>query len=197
MLVGLGLPSAGRGTEAGVRTPQRGNCLGQRRNILRLRVKQLTCGSLNRIRIRIRQSLPQSYIPQTGMQVPWKAQRLGAGVQGLWRNPWWTVDQGKGCCWLPRDRWRGCEGGDCGGKCLWRKTRQPWKQGSTAESHIEGGAITIASLSSHASTGTWAIERLAHQMPDALNYKQDPSQGAPSSAWCDELKSRTPARVPL
>ena len=98
MLVGLGLPFAGRGTEAGVRTPHRGNCLGQRRNILRLRVKQLTCGSLNRIRIRIRQSLPQSYIPQTGMQVPWKALRLGAGVQGLWRNPWWIVDQDNGCC---------------------------------------------------------------------------------------------------
>ena len=85
MLVGLGLPSAGGGTEAEVQTPHRGNCLGQRRNILRLRVKQLTCGSLNGIRIR--QSWPQSYRPRTGMQVPWKVQRLGAGVQGLWSNP--------------------------------------------------------------------------------------------------------------
>ena len=41
--------------------------------------------------------------------------------------------QGEGCCWLQRD---GCEGGDCGGKCLWRKSRQPWKQGDTAESHM-------------------------------------------------------------
>ena len=80
MLVGLDLPSAGGGTEAGVQTPHRGNCLGQRRNILRLRVKQLTCGSF-------RQSSPQSYRPRTGMQVPWKVQRLGAGVQGLWSNP--------------------------------------------------------------------------------------------------------------
>ena len=37
--------------------------------------------------MRIRQSLPQPYIPQTGMQVPWKAQRLTAGVDGLWSNP--------------------------------------------------------------------------------------------------------------
>ena len=37
--------------------------------------------------MRIRQSLPQPYIPQTGMQVPWKAQRLRAGVDGLWSNP--------------------------------------------------------------------------------------------------------------
>ena len=45
---------------------------------LRLRVKQLICGSLNGVRIR--QSLPQPYIAQTGMQVPEKAQQLGAGV---------------------------------------------------------------------------------------------------------------------
>jgi len=38
-----------------------------------------------------------------------------------------------------------------GRKCLWRKARQPWKQGDTAESHIGGGAITVASLSPHAS----------------------------------------------
>ena len=52
---------------------------------LRLRVKQLICGSLNGMRIR--QSLPQTYIPQTGTQVPWKVQWLGAGVSGLWSNP--------------------------------------------------------------------------------------------------------------
>ena len=34
--------------------------------------------------MRIRQSLPQPYIPQTETQVPWKPQRLGAGVWGLW-----------------------------------------------------------------------------------------------------------------
>ena len=39
------------------------------------------------------------------------------------------------------ERWRGCEGGDYGGKCLWRKARQPWKQGNIAESCVGGGAI--------------------------------------------------------
>ena len=34
----------------------------------------------------------------------------------------------------------GCEGGDCGGKCLWRKIRKPWKQGDTAESYVRGGS---------------------------------------------------------
>ena len=33
MLVGLDLPSVRGGTEAGVRSPQQGNCLSQRRNI--------------------------------------------------------------------------------------------------------------------------------------------------------------------
>ena len=35
---------------------------------------------------------------------------------------------------LTVDRQRGCEGGDCDGKCLWRNAGQPQKQGDTAES---------------------------------------------------------------
>lgn len=31
----------------------------------------------------------------------------------------------------------GCEGGDCGGKSLWRKARQPWK-GGDMPSHAQG-----------------------------------------------------------
>ena len=34
------------------------------------------------------------------------------------------------------------------------KARQPWKQGDTAESCVVGGAITIASLPTHTSTGS-------------------------------------------
>ena len=47
-------------------------------------MKQLICGSLNGMRIR--QSLPQPYIPWTGTQVPWRVQRLAAGIWGLWSN---------------------------------------------------------------------------------------------------------------
>ena len=102
--------------------------------------------------------------------------------------------QGKGCCWLWRDRLKGWEGGDCGGKCLWRKAGQPWKQSDTAESRVGGAAITIASLSPHTSIGSWTIQRLAHQMPDAVNYRVGPTQGTPLSDWCTDLQSRTPAR---
>ena len=43
---------------------------------------------------------------------------------------------------------------ETGGKCRWRKTRQPWKKGYTAESHVGGGAITIASIFPHTSIGS-------------------------------------------
>ena len=85
---------------------------------------------------------------------------------------------GEGCCWLQRHRLRGGQGGDCGGKCLWR-AGQLWKQDAAAESHIGGGAITIASLPPHASICSWTIETLAHQTPDTLNYRVGPQSGGP------------------
>ena len=93
-------------------------------------MEQLICGSL--YRMRLRQSLPQAHKPRTGTLVPWKAQRLGAGVWGLWSSP--RAKAAVDC------RLRGREGGDHGGKCQWRNARQPWKQGNTAESHAGGGA---------------------------------------------------------
>ena len=47
-------------------------------------MKQLIYGSLNGMRIR--QSSPQLYIPRKGARVPWKVQRLGAGVWGVWSD---------------------------------------------------------------------------------------------------------------
>ena len=88
--------------------------------------------------------------------------------------------QGKGCYWLHRDRMRGCEGGDCAWKCLWRKAGEPWKQDNTVESCLGSGAITLASLTPIASNSSWTIERLAHQTPDAPNYRAGPQPGVPS-----------------
>jgi len=68
VLVGLDLPSAGGGTEAGGPIPTSGQLSGSEEKHLRLRVKQLIWGSLNGLRIR--QPLLQPYIPSTGMQVP-------------------------------------------------------------------------------------------------------------------------------
>ena len=80
---------------------------------------------------------------------------------------------------LTAERWiKGCEGGDPGGKCLWRKARQPWKQGDSAESHIE---------SHHHSLSLSTGQHLQ------LNNRE---AGA-SNARGNELPSRTPPRVPL
>ena len=77
-------------------------------------MKQLVCGSLNGMRIR--QSLPQPYIPQTGMQVPWKAQQLGTGVWGLWTEP--RSRAAVDCGEMDREEVRGeiVVGNACGGK---------------------------------------------------------------------------------
>ena len=77
-LVEMGLPSVGVGTEAGGLIPTLGQLSESEEKHLRLRMKHLICVSLNGMRLR--QSLPQPYIPQTVMQVPSKAQWLGAGV---------------------------------------------------------------------------------------------------------------------
>ena len=82
------------------------------------------------------------------------------------------------------------------GRRQWWEARQPWKQGNAAESHVEGGAITVASLSPHASS-SWTRQRPAHQIPEALNCGAGRPQGAPSSAWRTYLRSRAPTRGPL
>ena len=104
---------------------------------------------------------------------------LQGPVAGSWSLGIVEQSQSKDCCWLRRNGLRGCEGGDHGGKYLWRKVKQPWKQGDSAESHVGGGAITIDSLSPQTSFGSWTVERLAHQMPDTLNYRVGPHPGCP------------------
>ena len=76
---------------------------------------------------------------------------LEGTATGSWSLGIVEQSQGDGCCLLQGDGLRGCEAGDCSGKCLWREAGQPWKQDNTAESHIRGEAITIASLSPHTS----------------------------------------------
>ena len=78
-----------------------------------------------------------------------------------------------------------------------RKARKPWKQGDTPESRIGGGAITIACLSPHASICSWKIERVAHQMPHALNYRVGRQPGCSFKYQWAELQSRTPPRCPF
>ena len=101
---------------------------------------------------------------------------LEGTVSGSWNLGIVRQSQGEDCCWLRRDRLRGREGGDCWGECLWRKARQSWKPGDTAESRVGCEATTIASVSPHAGICCWT-ERLAHQTPDALNCRVGPHPG--------------------
>ena len=48
---------------------------------------------------------------------------------------------------------------------------------------VRGWAITIASLSLYTSINSWIIERLAHQTPDAQNYRVG-HPGCSLSDWC-------------
>ena len=136
---------------------------------LRLRVKQLICESLNGMRIR--QSLGHHTYTglehwSPGKRNGWELEFRDCGAipgQGLLLTMETWIER----MWGRRSWW----------KMPVEEARQPWKQGDTAESHVEGGAITTASLSSQASTCSWIIARLAHQTPDALNYRVGPPPG--------------------
>ena len=99
---------------------------------------------------------------------------LEGTAAGSWSLGIVEQSQNEGCCWLQRDGSRGCEGGDRGGKCLWKKARQPGKQGDTAELCIGGEAITIASLST------------------CQHWQLNNREAIPSDAWRSNLQSRTP-----
>ena len=92
MLLGLDLPSVGGGTESEGPIPTGGQLSESEEKHLRLRVKQRICGSLNGMRIR--QSLLQPSVPQTGMQVPEKMQREA----GSWSLGIVEQSHGEGCC---------------------------------------------------------------------------------------------------
>ena len=103
-------------------------------------MKQLICGSLNGMKIRL--YLPQPYICWAGTRSPGKGSgwELEFRDHGAIPSATAAVD----CRETEREEVRE---EIMVGNCLWRKARQPWKQGDTAESHVRGGAITIASLS--------------------------------------------------
>ena len=167
----------------------------------RLRGKRLIYGSLNGMRIR--QSLLQPYIPQTGTQLPWKAQGLGAGAQGLWSNPRARAavdcgerDQGdvreetvvgsqaameaRQCCWVT-----------CRGWSHHRSLSLP-----TCQQQLNK---TEAGPSNPWGTELWSrtppgcpVECLAH-----LSTEQDPNQGAPLCAWLTKQQRKAPGKGAL
>ena len=154
--------------------------------------------------MRIRQSSCSHTYPREGHRSPggrssWKLEFRGCGaipgqgplltaerrIKGMWGRLWWEMP---------------VEESQAAMKVRWYCSVMHG-----------GGAITIASLSPHASIGSWTIESLANQKPDALSYRvgphpgcpfkglmhgsieQDPSHRAPLCAWHGK-KQRTPGK---
>ena len=153
-------PLAGGGAEAEVRSLPRGNCLDRGETFK----AESETADLWQPKWNENQSLLQPYVPQM-------AQRLGAGVQGLWSNPLW------------RGLWR--DGGDvreeimvgnaCGGK------RGSYGSKVILLSHTQRVEPLPQPLSPHMPACAaeqqrgWPIKRLMRQTTE-----QDPSQGGPS-----------------
>ena len=145
-------------TEAGVRSPHQGNCLGQRCSIWGFWSLKQIWDSLNGI---------THSILAAAMHTPDRdTSALESSVAGSWRIEIGEQSQASSAVdW--RDGPRGPEGGNSSGKCLWRKARQTRRQGDSTESHTGGGARTLVSLSPHVST--WELK--------------DPREGGPLSTW--------------
>ena len=157
VLVGLDLPLEGGGTEAGVWSPHQGNWVRGETFKAESETADLWLPKWNENQTVLAKAIHM----RAEMWVSWKG-----GAAGSWSLGIVEQSQCEGCYSLRRDGWRECEGGDCGGKCLWRKARQPWKQGDTAESRVRGEAITIASFSTHKhwqlNNRGWPIQHLTH-----------------------------------
>ena len=115
----------------------------------------------------------------------------------------WRAIPGQGLLLTAGRQPKGTGGRRSHGKCLWRKAKQTWSQGDTAESHTGDRAMSIAGLSPHIITGQWGpvqretkTERPQREWPFKCLMHQaaekDPSQGGPLSAWCAEKQKRPP-----
>ena len=168
------VPGSG-GTEAGVRSPHQGKCLGQRWSIWRcFGVKQLICDSLNGMRVTQTVLAAAIHILERG------ASPLESTATWNWSIEVGEQFQGKVCYCRrqPKGTWERRSivvGNACEGK--------PGKHGGRVIllSHTGSGDIFTASLSTHIGTG----------------QRKDPSKDGPKSAWCAEQLRRTPSRVPL
>ena len=101
--------------------------------------------------------------------------------------------QSENCCWLWETHWGDGREEFHSRECLQKKTGLPWKQSTTAESHVGGEATIVASLSPH----TGACQRTIKETLSGLaltrwstNNKKKPPQGWPSPASCRAIKKK-------
>ena len=159
VLVGLALPSVCGATEAGVRSPHGA--------IVRVRGETLKAESETA-------GLWQPEPNENQTVLATVIYTLDRAVARSWNLGIVVQSQGEGCCWLQRDGSRGCEGVNCGGRCLWRKTEKLAHQ-------------TPDALNSRVGPDPGCCFKwLMHQTTE-----EDPRRGAPLCAWCAEQQRRT------
>ena len=171
MLLRLDMPLADGGNWSRGLIPTSGQLSESEEKHFMLRVKQLMYGSLNGMRIR--QSLLQPYVPRTRTQSPrrlssWELERRDYGA-----FPGWGL-------LLTAERWT---------KGMW--ARRLWCEMPVEESQ---GAM-------EARWYCWVMHSgWSHQiasLPTGPDQLRNNREAGPSGAWCTELQSRTPPRVPL
>ena len=173
VLVGQDLPLAGGGTEAGVQSPHRGNCLRQGETV---KAESETADLWQ----------PKWNENPAGLATAihtYPRDPLENAAAGSWSLQVIEQSLGEDCFWLKRDRLRGCERGDCGGTCLWRKAEQPW---NTEQPRQYCWVIRRGWTHHHSLSPT------THQ-----HWQLNNREAGPSNAWHPELQSRNPPRVPL
>ena len=115
VLVGPDLPSASGGTEAGVRSPHRA--------IVWVKGETFKAGSETADLWQPKWNENQTVLVAATHTLDKDAGPLEGAVSGSWSLRIVEQSQGEGFFWLQRDRLRWCEGVDCGGICLWRKSQ--------------------------------------------------------------------------
>ena len=116
---------------------------------------------------------------------------LEGSVVGSWSIGIVGQSQGEICCWMKGNSSRGCEGGDCGRKCLLEKSQAAmearWYFWVVHREWSHHHSLSLPTLQhqqlNNRETGlssAWHMEK-----------QKDPTHSAPLSAWCTKHQSRT------
>ena len=152
-----------------------GNSLGQKGSIwcCQRRMKQLICDSLNGVWA-TRTNCAMALCTLNKDTSPPECLVAGSWSMRIGEQFWARIAGNCG-----QTTWEYGREEILGGKCLWRKARWPWRQGTTTESCAESEAITVDSLTPHAGASSWAIKtkaRIALWVTTALSNREGPAR---------------------
>ena len=171
VLLGLDLPWAGGGAEAGVQSPHRGTVWVRGETFKAVReTADLQQPKWNEI-----QTVPDAAIHTLDRE----AGPQEGGAAGSWTLGIVEQTQDEGCCCLWKAWPRGCEGGDVVGNA----------PGGKVGSH--GSKVILLSHAKQVEPSPWPLS------PHIQHGKMKNREAGPLTAWRTVLQRRTPPRVPL